>query len=357
MIIGIDDRTTKNQYKGRGIGNYTKYIIGWLPKVGPDVQIETEDFSRVDVFLQPNFWDGFPKISAPKVLMVHDLVPLATKRFSEKGALANFVKGIVYRFKLKNIRKADAILVNSDNTKRDVIKYTGVASDKIHRVYLGVDEEFRTQKPISREGRGNYVLFVGGAEVNKNILRLLRAFAVTKSQIPNPKSQINSKFQITNLKLILPGGQFANEDKIETRMIRAKVKELNLENSVEFPGFVPQEDLIGLYRKALVFVYPSYYEGFGFPVLEAMASGTPVVTSNVSSLPEVGGPPEAGAVVYVDPFDVESIAEGINRVLDFDESNCQRLVQKGLEQSAKFSWQKCARETLEVLRSVCSSEL
>ena len=335
LIIGVDNQTTKNQYKGRGIGNYTEHIIEWLPKVDPSVRIETEDFSRVDVFLQPNFWDGFPNIAVPKVLMVHDLVPLATDRFSEKGVLANFGKGIMYRLKLKNIRKADAILVNSDNTKKDVVKYAGVDPNIVHRVYLGVDEEFRTQNPVSREERGNYILFVGGVEANKNVLRLLEAFA-------------NIQYPTSNIRLIMPGGQFMNEGKIETKMIRAKVKELGLENSVEFPGFVSQKELIELYRKALVFVYPSYYEGFGFPVLEAMACGTPVVSSNASSLPEVG----SEAVVYVDPFDVESIVGGIQKVLNFDGSNYQRVIQQGLEQSSKFSWQTCARETLQVLRSV-----
>lgn len=335
FVIGIDDRTTRNQYKGRGIGNYTKYILEWLPKVNPNVRVETKDFSRADVFLQPNFWDGFPKISAPKVLMVHDLVPLATDRFSEKGFLANFVKGIVYRLKLKNIRKADAALVNSDNTKKDVIRFTGVAPEKIHRAYLGVDEEFRTQRPVPRGERGNYILFVGGVEANKNVPRLLEAFA-------------NIKYPVSSIRLVMPGGQFVDERKVETQIIKEKVKKLGLENSVGFPGFVEQEDLIELYRRALVFVYPSYYEGFGFPVLEAMACGTPVVSSNASSLPEVGG----DAVIYVDPFDVQSIAEGINKVLNFDDSTYQRMVQKGLEQSVKFSWQTCARETLAVLKSV-----
>ena len=338
MIIGIDARTTQNQYKGRGIGKYTLHIIEWLPRVGSDVKIETEDFSGVDIFLQPNFWDGFPKIPAPKVLMVHDFVPLVTKRFSEKGALANFVKGLLYRWKLQSVKKADAILVNSDNTKKDVVKYAGVDPNIVHRVYLGVDEEFRTQAPVSREERGDYILFVGGVEVNKNVLRLLEAFSTL-----NPKP--------LTLKLIMPGGQFVNEDKVETKMIKAKVKELGLEGSVEFPGFVPQKELIDLYRKALVFVYPSYYEGFGFPVLEALASGTPVVTSDASSLPEIGG----SAVVYVDPFSVESISEGIKKVLHFhtlEYGKYEKMVEKGLEQSKKFSWEQCAQETLKVLKEV-----
>lgn len=335
MVIGIDSRTTRNQYKGRGIGNYTEHIVKWLPKVDPTVKIETRDFSRVDVFLQPNFWDGFPKISCPKVLMMHDLTPLVTNHFTERGLLINFAKGLLYRLKMRNIKKADAVLTNSEQTKKDVIKYADVEPNIVHRVYLGVDEEFRTTEIVPREERGNYILFVGGVEANKNVLRLLDAFAIMKSQIPNPK-------------LIMPGGQFVNQEKIETKMIKAKARELGLEEAVEFPGFVEQSKLVELYRKALVFVYPSYYEGFGFPVLEAMACGTPVVSSNVSSLPEVGG----DAVIYVDPFDVESIANGIIKVLDLNESTYQRVVQEGLEQAKKFSWEKCARETLEVLNSV-----
>jgi len=338
VVIGIDSRTARNHYKGRGIGNYTHHILEWLPKMNSSVCVETKGFSTVDVFLQPNFWDGFPKISALKVLMMHDLTPLVTNHFTERGPLVNFLKGLKYRLKVRNIKKADVILTNSEQTKRDVIKYVGVEPKIVHRVYLGVDEEFRAQDPVPKEERGNYILFVGGVEANKNVLRLLEAFAAIKFQIPN-----------TNLKLIMPGGQFVDEEKIETKMIRKKVKELNLTDSVEFPGFVSQKDLIDFYRHALVFVYPSYYEGFGFPVLEAMACGTPVVSSNASSLPEVGG----DAVAYFDPFAVENIAAGILKVLNFDEQQYYNQIQKGRVQSQKFSWEKCARETLEVLKYYC----
>jgi glycosyltransferase involved in cell wall biosynthesis len=338
MLIGIDDRTTKNQYKNRGIGNYTCHMVEWLPKVDPEVKIETGDFSRADIFLQPNFWDGFPSVSCPKVLMVHDLVPLATNRFSEKGVLANIVKGLLYRLKMRNIKKADVLLTNSENTKNDVIKYAGVDPKIVHRIYLGIDEEFRAQKPVPREERGNYILFVGGVEVNKNVRRLVEAFARIK----------NKESRMKDARLILPGDQFVNKDKIETKMIKTKVKELGLENDVEFSGFVPQKDLIELYRQALVFVYPSYYEGFGFPVLEAMACGTPVVTSNISSLPEVAG----DAAILVDPYSVESITNGIKKILNSNTEQYQSWIEKGLAQSQKFSWRKCARETLGVLTRV-----
>lgn len=338
MIIGVDDRTTQNQYRGRGIGNYTKHIIEWLPKVDSTIRIETTDFAIVDVFLQPNFWDGFPKISAPKVLMMHDLTPLVTNHFTERGVVINFAKGIRYRLKLQTVKEADLVITNSEQTKKDVVKHTGVRPDTVHRVYLGVDEKFRVQDVVPREEKGDYILFVGGVEANKNVLRLLEAFA-------------NIKSQITNLKLIMPGGQFVDKEKIETKMIRAKVKELDLEGSVEFPGFVEQKKLVELYRHALVFVYPSYYEGFGFPVLEAMASGTPVVTSNASSLPEVGGE----AVIYFNPFNVESIAAAIAEVLNYHTTKYgkyEEIIQKGLERAKKFSWEKCARETLAVLHSI-----
>lgn len=341
MKIGIDDRTTKNQYKGRGIGNYTEHIIEWLPKVDPEVRVETDDFSKIDVFLQPNFWDGFPKIKAPKVLMMHDLTPLVMNHFTERGSLINFVKGIKYRLKMQNIKKADAILTNSRQTKRDVVKYAGVNPSIVHVAYLGVDEQFRTQEVVRREERADYILFVGGVESNKNFLRLLEAFAKVISQ----------QSTISNLQLVSPGGQFKNEEKIETKMIRAKVKELGLKDSVEFPGFVPQERLIELYRNALVFVYPSYYEGFGFPVLEAMASGTPVVAANTSSVPEVAGE----AAILVDPYDVDAIGAGILKVLNFSADEYHTQIQKGLAQSQKFSWSHCARKTLEVLKDVTKS--
>jgi glycosyltransferase involved in cell wall biosynthesis len=214
MIVGIDDRTTKNQYRGRGIGNYTKHIIEWLPKVDPDVRVETKDFSKVDVFLQPNFWDGFPKIKAPRVLMMHDLTPLVTNHFTERGPLINFLKGLRYRLKRQNIKRADAILTNSKQTRNDVVKYAHIDPSIVHVAYLGVDEQFRTQRVVRREERGSYILFVGGVEANKNVLRLLEAFSKVKSQ----KSKVKNAAQ--NLKLILPGGQFVNEKKIETRMIK-----------------------------------------------------------------------------------------------------------------------------------------
>jgi glycosyltransferase involved in cell wall biosynthesis len=291
--------------------------------------------------------------------MMHDLTPLVTDHFTERGSLINFVKGILYRLKMRNIKKADAILTNSDWTKKDVIKYGGVDPKNVRRVYLGVDEEFKAQRPLTREERGEYILFVGGVEANKNALRLIQAFANLKSQNSNvkvldPKDRRLGRIpQMSNLKLVMPGSQFVDEKKIETKMIRKEIKELNLTDAVEFPGFVARKDLVDLYRSALVFVYPSYYEGFGFPVLEAMASGTPVVCSDASSLPEVGGPPEASTVIYVDPFDVQSIAEGVLNVLYSNTAQYQSQIEKGLERAKKFSWQKCARETLAILKSCC----
>jgi len=174
----------------------------------------------------------------------------------------------------------------------------------------------------------------------------LEAFAKLKTQ----NSKLKTTSQISNLTLTMPGGQFVDDKKIETKMIKATVKKFGLESSVDFPGFVEQKELIKLYRRALVFVYPSYYEGFGLPVLEAMACGTPVVTSNVSSLPEVAG----DSAILVDPYDVGSIAEGIKEALNshaLEDGKYEEMVRKGLEQSKKFSWQTCTRETLTILRS------
>ena len=180
--------------------------------------------------------------------------------------------------------------------------------------------------------RGDYILYVGTLQPRKNLIRLIQAFKNLKSQIPNLK--------IKDLKLVICGkkGWLYEE-------IFQKVKELGLEKEVIFTGYVPEEDLPALYKGARCFVLVSLYEGFGLPVLEALSVGCPVVLSNVSSLPEVGGK----VAVYVDPYDVEDIARGILEILRYDAVTHQSKVEEGKKWARRFSWERCARETLKVL--------
>jgi glycosyltransferase involved in cell wall biosynthesis len=206
-------------------------------------------------------------------------------------------------------------------------------------VYPGYDQTIF--QPVRDEGvieavkarygiAGDYALFVGTLQPRKNLIRLIEAFS-------------NFRFPISDFRLVIAGkkGWLYQE-------IFRWVEELGLEKKVVFTGYVPEGDLPVLLSGARLFVFPSLYEGFGLPVLEAMACGTPVVCSNASSLPEVAG----DAAVLVDPQDVEGLAAAMERVLGDEELRAELIV-RGFEQARKFSWERCARETLDVLESVC----
>ena len=188
---------------------------------------------------------------------------------------------------------------------------------------------------ISRD----YILYVGTLQPRKNIIRLIEAF----QKIKLSNSQINNN----NVQLVIVGKKGWLYDDIF-----AKVKELRLEKDVVFTGFVPDEELPALYEYATCFCLPSLYEGFGFPVLEAMQYGCPVVCSNISSLPEVAG--DAG--VLVNPESVEDIARGLTDVLSLTSGQRKQMIEKGKKQAAKFTWEKAAKQTIEILERVGRSK-
>jgi glycosyltransferase involved in cell wall biosynthesis len=234
-------------------------------------------------------------------------------------------------------RNATHLIAVSRSTKRDLVEKLGVASEKISVVYEGVDHrKFRVQsskfKIEETKGRygiaGEYFLFVGTIQPRKNLVRLIEAF---------------SKAAAKDFTLVLVGkkGWLADE-------IYAAPRRFAVEDRVKFLGYVPTDDVATLLSGAEAFLFPSLYEGFGLVVLEALACGCPVLTSNISSLPEVVG--EAG--VLVDPHSVKDIALGITELLGLSKEARNGLVQRGIEQAQKFSWEKAARETLKVLYDV-----
>jgi glycosyltransferase involved in cell wall biosynthesis len=238
-----------------------------------------------------------------------------------------------------NARAATHLIADSSATKRDLIERYGTEPDKITVVYPGYDNTVfqlvQDEKAIgsvkARYGiAGDYALFVGTLQPRKNLIRLMEAFS-------------NIQYPISNIQLVIAGkkGWLYRE-------IFQQVEKLGLEGKVVFTGYVPGGDLPALLSGARLFVFPSLYEGFGLPVLEAMACGTPVVCSNVSSLPEVAG----DAAILVDPLDVEGLAAALERVLGDEELRAE-LIERGFERVRKFSWERCARETLNVLESIC----
>jgi glycosyltransferase involved in cell wall biosynthesis len=227
-------------------------------------------------------------------------------------------------------RKARRIITISESTKRDTVRLLGVSSKKVDVVYCGVDKAFHPlpegEVASFRQKHGlpeRIILFVGTIEPRKNVVRLIEAY---------------SRLRDGQVKLVIGGDRgWLYEE------VFARVEELELTGDVLFPGYIPPDELPLWYNAAELFVYPSLYEGFGLPPLEAMACGTPVITSTVSSLPEVVG--EAG--LTVDPMDSKGLAEAMNQVLG-DGALRQSMRERGLARAGCFSWARAARETVGV---------
>lgn len=250
--------------------------------------------------------------------------------------------GIMQRYQLKT---ASRIIAVSEATKQDLVEKIGLNPKKIIVAHEGYDKSLYRKLPIDtivnrlnhynlkpRLRRGSpsaaniYYLFVGTVQPRKNLERVIEAFA-----------EISSK---ENANLVIAGSKGWLSDEIYKLP-----KKLGIENQVKFLGYVQDEDLPALYAGATAFVYPSLFEGFGLPILEAQACGCPVITSSLSSMPEVVG---SGAVL-VNPYSVEEIAGAMKRVKREGERG--KLVKNGLKNVKRFSWEKCARETLEILQS------
>ena len=238
-------------------------------------------------------------------------------------------------------RRCDHIVAISESTRQDVIRFLGVPPEKVEVIYCGVDAPFRPIEDAAalarfRAERGvpeHFALYLGTLEPRKNVERLIEAYARLKraGEIPH--------------KLVLGGARGWLYDRIF-----ARVRELNLEDDVLFTSYIPYDELPLWYNCADIFIYPSLYEGFGLPPLEAMACGTPVVTSSRSSLPEVVGT----AAMTVDPLDVSAIASAIARILN-EPSLRERLKAEGPRQAARFSWTNAAAQTLKTYRRVLNA--
>jgi glycosyltransferase involved in cell wall biosynthesis len=232
------------------------------------------------------------------------------------------------------LRNASAIIADSDNTRRDVHNYYGVPINKVHVIYSAIAQEFKpahgnaVKRVHEAYGLGDFVLIVGASYPHKNISRAIQSFAKVRCRIPH-------------IELVIAGGR-----KAYLKVLEQEAKDLDVEG-VKFLGYVPQRDIPILYSAAYALLYPSLYEGFGLPPLEAMACGCPVIVSNTSSLPEIC----EDAAYYVDPYSIESIAEGLFRVVS-DEKTRAALRQKGLERAKSFSWKKAAEGVYRVLNLV-----
>jgi glycosyltransferase involved in cell wall biosynthesis len=288
----------------------------------------------VDVFHSPDF--TLPPVwRALTVLTVHDLSFLRVPECFT-GALRHYLERVVPR----SVRRADHVIADSESTGRDLVRLLDVPASKVTVIHSGVEPRFRpiADRATLEAVRQRYnlperfILSVGTLQPRKNFTTLIEAFSRLKLGAGS------WKLGTRNLKLVIVGGKGWLYE-----AVFARVETLGLQGEVLFPGFVADEDLPPLYNLAEVFALPSWYEGFGLPPLEAMACGTPVVTSNTSSLPEVVG--DAG--LMVEPIDVEGLAAEMGRVLG-DSDLRREMVQRGLARAREFTWERAARQLLKV---------
>lgn len=266
------------------------------------------------------------------ITTLHDLTPILFPNFHT--TFNNYMFRYILPLTIKN---SDRVIAISQATKRDIVRLLHVPDDKVSVVYIAANEKFKPMKNAKEQLKKkfriseDFILFVSTIEPRKNLQRLIKAYFLAK------KIGMKEKLVIVGS----PGwGDGYNN-------VRKLVKSLNLTDDILFMGYVNDKDLPFFYNSAKVFIYPSIYEGFGIPPLEAMQCGCPVIASNTSSIPEVVG--DAG--ILIDPYNEHEMAERMLEVLK-SESLRKELRERGLRQAKKFSWEKCARETIRVYESL-----
>src|SRR5688572_13724025 len=271
-----------------------------------------------------------PLVRCRSVVTIHDCIHLMFPQYLPSRL------ALIYARKSIELasRHATRVLTVSESSKRDILRFVDVPAGKIDVIYNAYDERFgvepREEDVVRVRERyqlhDEFVLYAGNVKPHKNLERLIEAFDLVRRR------------GLDHLKLVLIGDEISRY-----AALRRAVHRHQLHKYVRFLGYLPEETLAVMYRLAGVFVFPSLYEGFGLPPLEAMAGGTPVVTSNVSSLPEVAG----DAAVLVDPYDPAAIADGIHRVLT-DEGLRRDLRRRGLARATQFSWEASVRRVHEI---------
>src|SRR5204862_4676922 len=252
---------------------------------------------RVDLFHAPHYVLP-PLVPCKSVVTIHDCIHLMFPQYLPNRLALGYARASI----AMAAKRATRVLTVSQSSKRDILRFVSTESDKITVIYNAYDERFgvepREEDVVRVRERyqlhDEFVLYAGNVKPHKNLERLIVAFDLVRTR------------GLDHLKLVLIGDEISRYS-----ALRRAVHQHQLHKYVRFLGYLPEETLAVMYRLAGVFVFPSLYEGFGLPRLEAMASGTPVVTSNVSSLPEVAG----NAAILVDPYDPQAIADGIRRVM------------------------------------------
>ncbi|MFA6537747.1 MAG: glycosyltransferase family 1 protein [Patescibacteria group bacterium] len=308
--------------------NFFEKVLKWpLRKFWTLGRLSLEMFfgERPDILFVPAHTLPFRKAKKKTVVTIHDI------GFEHFPKLYNWPAKIYHKFSIQIIKKlADKIITVSEFCKNDLIDVYNLPADKIEVVYNGFDnEKYFVRDSFEKLCQDSYVLFIGRIEEKKNMPRLIEAFAEFK------------KKDATNLKLVLVGLPGFGIQKV-----KENIEKFNLQNEVILTGWQAEENLLNWLAGARMFVFPSLFEGFGIPIIEAMAMGIPVACSKTTALGEIAG----DSALTFDPEDTGAIAEAIFS-LNTNEALRLNLREKGLKRAVDFSWEKCAGETLKVLLS------
>jgi len=288
----------------------------------------------------PNLFSVPRALPCPYVMTVHDML----EHMSRAREQNTFWRSVHFQLTKRVLSGAARIVAVSNFTKTEIEKLFGIPGERIEVVYNAIDDRFlhghasaADRQLIVQRYQVTYpfLLYAGRISPHKNVVRMIEAFSALKTQLEKDGL-------LPDLKLIIIGDDLSGNPDLRRTVVRSGVH-----NDVRFLGFVPIEVLRIFYDMAKIFVFPSLYEGFGLPPLEAMAHGTPVVASNVSSLPEVVG----NAAVLVNPENVFEIMRALHRVL-LDQSLRDRMKERSYQQAAKFSWEKSVRRIIDVYRQI-----
>lgn len=369
MKIAIDARGV-NWYRGTGIGTYTEkllknilkfdnknnYSLYWsgenydeFRKSNTKIIFASKKHHRffeqyyfpqniksdkIDIFHMPQNGIGMSDtIPCKKIITIHDLIPFIMPETVGKGYLMKFLKEVP-----KVVESADAILTVSECSKKDILKFMPIDENKIFVTPLSADSKY---KPLNKDKcklflkmkyniNKPFILYIGGFSPRKNVKALITAFSKIYYNL-------NSEYN-----LVIVG---SNKD--DCSNLSELSNNLTIKSSIIFTGFVPENHLPIFYNACETFVYPSFYEGFGLPPLEAMSCGTPVISSNLTSIPEV----VQDAGLLIDPYDTSILTDTLLELLN-NETLKNELKLKGLERASSFSWEKTALRTLEVYKKV-----
>ncbi|MBI2755792.1 MAG: glycosyltransferase family 4 protein [Chloroflexi bacterium] len=291
---------------------------------------------KIDLLHCP-YWSN-PLIAPwPTVVTIHDVIQFVLPEYAWRK-----ISKLYFQLVSRSARRADAVIAVSENSKNDIVRILGIPPERIHVIGNAVDaslypvrDAWQLAAVRERYGIGpRYILYFGGFDLRKNVLRIIEAY----SHLPE---RIRNEYQ-----LVIAGRyQYLGSPLYPDP--RPAVEQRGLEGRVVFTGQIREQDKAPLFSGATLYTFPSLYEGFGITVLEAMACGTPVLTSNLSALPEV----VADAGVLIDPYSVEAITQGMESVLD-DAKLQDELSRKGLERARLFTWEQVAEQTLRVYREI-----